>query len=81
MCKAYVNENDYHVDHIVSIKECFVNNIDPVIASDSTNLRAIPRRENLSKGPNSLFTAEILLANVTERNNNKIKISELWNSL
>ena len=45
-----------------------------MIASDSTNLRAIPRKENLSKGANSLFTAEILLANVTERNNNKIKI-------
>ena len=39
------------------------------------------RKENLSKGSNSLFTAEILLANVTERNNNKIKISELWNFL
>ena len=74
-------ENDYHVDHIVSIKECFINNIDPKIAADSINLRAIPRKENLSKGSNSLFTPEILLANVTERNNNKIKISELWNSL
>lgn len=79
--KVGKGENDYHVDHIVSIKECFINNIDPVIASDSTNLRAIPRKENLSKGANSLFTAEILLANVTERNNNKIKMSELWNSL
>ena len=79
--KVGKGENDYHVDYIVSIKECFINNIDPVIASDSTNLRAIPRKENLSKGPNSLFTAEILLANVTERNNNKIKMSELWNFL
>lgn len=79
--KVGKGDNDYHVDHIVSIKECFINNIDPVIASDSTNLRAIPRKENLSKGANSLFTAEILLTNVTERNNNKIKISELWNSL
>jgi hypothetical protein len=51
------------------------------LCADSTNLRAIPRKENLSKGANSLFTAEILLANVTERNNNKIKMSELWNSL
>jgi len=74
-------ENDYHIDHIVSIKECFINGIDPVIASDSTNLRAIPRKENLSKGANSLFTADILLHNVTQRNNNKVKLSELWNSI
>ena len=79
--KVGKGEDDYHVDHIVLIKECFINNIDPLIASDSTNLRAIPRKQNLSKGANSLFTAEILLANVTERTNNKIKISELWNSL
>jgi hypothetical protein len=67
-------ENDYHIDHIVSIKDCFLNNIDPSIASDIINLRAIPRNENLSKGSNSIFTAEILLHNVNERNNNKIKI-------
>lgn len=79
--KVGKGENDYHVDHIVSIKECFVNNVDPKIAADFINLRSIPRGENLSKGSNSLFTAEILLANVTERNNNKIKISELWNFL
>jgi len=74
-------ENGYHIDHIVSIKECFINNVDPKIAADSINLRAIPRNENLSKGADSLFTVEILVSNVTERNNNKIKISELWNSL
>ena len=70
--------NDYHIDHIVSIKECFLNNIDPIIVADEINLRAIPRFENLSKGAKSLYTPEILLNNVTERNNNRIKISELY---
>ena len=74
-------ENGYHIDHIVSIKECFTNNVDPKIAADSINLRAIPRNENLSKGADSLFTVDILVSNVTERNKHKIKISELWNSL
>jgi hypothetical protein len=79
--KVGKGENAYHIDHIVSIKECFINNVDPKIAADSINLRAIPWYENLSKGTDSLFTAEILVSNVTERNKYKIKISELWNFL
>lgn len=67
-------KNDYHIDHIVSIKDCFINNIDPIITADIINLRAIPRGENLSKGSKSLFSPQILLFNVNERNNNKVKI-------
>src|ERR1035437_4340664 len=67
--KVSRGENGYHIDHMVSIKDCFLNNIDPKIAADEINLRAIPRNENLSKGPKSLFTPEILLNNVIERNN------------
>jgi hypothetical protein len=70
--------NDYHIDHIVSIKDCFMVNLDVKIVADIINLRAIPSFENLSKGSSSLFSPQMLLINVTERINNKIKISELY---
>jgi DNA-binding Lrp family transcriptional regulator len=75
-------EFDYHIDHIASIKECYLANIEPEIVADIINLRAIPSKENLSKGFNSIFSPEILLLNVNERKNNKININELtWNFL
>jgi hypothetical protein len=70
--------NDYHIDHMVSIKDCYIANIEPYIVADIINLRSIPRNDNLSKGPKSLFSTEILSNNVTERNNNKIKINDLY---
>jgi hypothetical protein len=74
------SDTSYHVDHIVSVKECFLNKVEPIITADFINLRIIPRYENLSKGSKSLFSCEILVKNVNERNNNKIKISNIWTS-
>ena len=41
--------NDYHLDHIVSIKYGFVNGILPEVIGNIRNLRFIPRKENLRK--------------------------------
>jgi hypothetical protein len=39
----------YHLDHIISIKYGFDNNIDPNIIGNISNLRMIPWQENLQK--------------------------------
>jgi hypothetical protein len=64
----------HHVDHIVSIKDCFDYNVDPKIVADIINLRVIPEEENLSKNSNSIFSPEILVKNVNESKENKIYI-------
>jgi len=44
---------EYHLDHIYSVKDGFVNNVDPSIIGHYLNLRIISRIENLSKGSRS----------------------------
>ena len=39
----------YHLDHIISIKYGFLNNIEPDIIGDIRNLRFIPAKSNLHK--------------------------------
>lgn len=46
----------YHLDHIISIRFGFDNNIDPEIIGDIKNLRFIPWKQNLKKS--SKHTAE-----------------------
>lgn len=41
--------NDYHLDHIFSIKQGFLNRIDPEIIGHITNLRIIKSCDNISK--------------------------------
>ena len=53
--------SDYHIDHIYSISDGFLNNIDPKIISSVNNLRVITKVENLKKGRNSNLTLEKLL--------------------
>lgn len=72
--KVGTGDDAHHVDHIVSIKDCFLSSIEPDIVADLINLRVIPKKENLSKGSNSLFSPEMLKFNVTEARNNKFKI-------
>lgn len=43
------NINCYHVDHIVSVKDGFRNNIHPIIIASLPNLRCIPWKENVVK--------------------------------
>lgn len=40
----------YHLDHIISIKRGFDENIPPHVLAEKTNLRLIPWKENISKG-------------------------------
>ena len=79
--KVKKGKNGYHVDHIVSIKDCYLANIEPYIVADIINLRVIKSSENLSKGANSLFSPDILKTNVLECENNKINLNELINGI
>lgn len=41
--------NGYHLDHIISIKYCFLHNIPLEICSDYRNLRLLPWQQNIKK--------------------------------
>lgn len=43
-------EGAYHLDHAISIKYGFANNISPEVIGHISNLRFIPWRDNISKG-------------------------------
>ncbi len=45
-----LNEDAYHLDHIIPISYGFKNKIDPSIIGDLTNLQMIPAIENIKKG-------------------------------
>lgn len=51
---------DYHLDHIFSIKEGFVNNIPPYIIGSRYNLRIIPAAQNCKKNSKSDISKEQL---------------------
>jgi len=53
-------QNDYHLDHIVSISDGFNNNIDIEIICHYVNLRYISAKENLIKNYRSEMTIEEL---------------------
>ena len=56
-----VDSKKYHIDHIYSVSDGFINNVDPKIISSVYNLRVISQDDNLSKGKNSEITLEKLL--------------------
>jgi len=56
-----LNSRKYHIDHIYSVIDGFLNNIDPKIISSPINLRVISQEENLIKGRNSDILLEELL--------------------
>lgn len=56
-----INSRKYHIDHIYSIIDGFLNDIDPKIISSPINLRVISQEENLIKGRNSDILLEELL--------------------
>lgn len=60
-----INSRDYHIDHIYSISDGFINNIDPKIISSYVNLRVLSKSDNLKKGRKS----DILLEELYERYN------------
>lgn len=52
--------NEYHLDHIYTISDGFINNIPPFIMSSIVNLQLITESQNLSKGSSSDITKEEL---------------------
>lgn len=51
----------YHIDHIYSISDGYLNDVDPKIIASVANLRVIDSLENLKKGKRSDITLESLL--------------------
>lgn len=57
------NSRNYHIDHIYSIMDGFINNIDPCIIASPINLRVILGSDNLRKGIKSEIELDKLLEN------------------
>lgn len=58
--RGRIELNGYHLDHIFSVQNGFLNNIPPYIIGHITNLRIIPGVENCSKKERSDKTIEKL---------------------
>jgi hypothetical protein len=56
-----LDSKNHHIDHIYSISDGFINNIEPKIIASVNNLRVIKKDENLKKGKKSELTLEKLL--------------------
>lgn len=73
MVKGYelkeLDSKNYHIDHIFSISDGFLNKIDPEIISSYHNLRVINKKDNLEKGKSS----HILLSDLLEIVKNDIR--------
>lgn len=61
---------NYHLDHMYSIKEGFINNIDPEIIGSKYNLRIISASENNSKRTKCSIELDTLLKFYHENKNN-----------
>lgn len=46
----------FHVDHILSVFECFKRGLSPSYAGHISNLRMIPSEQNLKKGRKTVYT-------------------------
>lgn len=55
--------NMYHLDHIISRRYCFENNIPVELCGHPDNLRMIPWRENISKGMRIVTEIPIIFEN------------------
>lgn len=67
------NKNDYHLDHIFSIYDGFLNKIQPEIIGSIINLRFIPAKQNLQKHKRSEIDKEFLLKLFEDHNNDNGK--------
>lgn len=54
---------EYHIDHIFSISDGYLNNVNPDVVASICNLRVITSQENLKKGKKS----EISLSELMEK--------------
>lgn len=66
IAKTKINEvpKGYAIDHIVSIKDCWENNLPVTIASNINNLQIIDSKANLKKGSSSSMSIEELLSKI-----------------
>lgn len=55
------DKSAYHIDHMVSLSECFKSNIPPFIAGNIVNLQMLHWRANIVKGANSTMTTDQLV--------------------
>jgi hypothetical protein len=65
----------YHLDHIYSIMQGFVNEICPTIIGHACNLQILIGDENLKKSANSWITLEKLNENIQDF---EIKNKDTW---
>ena len=73
MFKKIINPNNlkrgqylYHIDHIISKYDGFINKIPINIISHPMNLRMIYWRDNIKKSKNSEITLEKLMEKINE---------------
>jgi hypothetical protein len=55
-----LGQQTYHVDHKLSLLDCYYAGLSVNVASDPANLRVISASENIAKGRNSIITVEEL---------------------
>lgn len=55
-----LGQQTYHVDHKLSLVDCYYADLSVEVASHPANLRVIPASENVSKGKYSIITVEEL---------------------
>lgn len=69
--RGHVNEDGFHLDHMYSIKQGFVDNVSPKIIGHIQNLEFIYWRDNLSKHQKSSTALEELLYRIEEYERNE----------
>lgn len=62
----HLRGKDWHLEHKLSIKECYDSNVPVEMASHICNLEVVPKEYNLSKGSKSSITFTELIEMVTE---------------
>ena len=63
---------DWHLEHKLSVKECYENGVPIEMAAHICNLEVVPKSYNLQKGRKSSITFSELIEMVTEYEDNII---------
>jgi hypothetical protein len=58
--------SDYHLDHMLSIKDGFIRGMPEAVIAHPCNLVCISAKENLSKGPLNTISFEELLEDIDD---------------
>lgn len=57
---------EYHLDHKLSVRECFENDVPPEMAAHICNLEIISSDDNLKKGSKSTITYAELIEDIAD---------------